>query len=807
LTGWWKPLKSSDRVISKNLPDKRLRLNFSGTVQGVGFRPHIFRVATSRKLSGFVCNLQNGVLVEIEGPENALTNFINEIKSSLPVAARIEEIKSKEIPVVRNPDAQQKKFTIIESLTSGPPQMSIGADTATCPACIKEMQDPTDRRCNYPFINCTDCGPRLTIVRDIPYDRQRTSMAEFPLCRKCKKEYDNPESRRFHAEATACPECGPQLSFFAPANHLLATGTEKPLNLTKKFLQQGKIIAIKGLGGFHLAVDAGNHEAVQLLRQRKQRDGKPFALMVRNLQAATTLAHINDQEKELLASPARPILLLRKKETGNLISPAVAKNLAVFGIMLPYTPLHHLLLHTIDSIALVMTSANLHSEPIVIDNREAQVKLAGIADYFLCHNRDIVIRLDDSIAFVSGQKTQVVRRSRGYVPQTLTLNIIKTEPVLALGGHLKSSLCLVQDKKALFSPHIGDLDNPQARNFFQENIALIEKIGVCKPDIIACDLHPDYYSSITAEKMTGKTIIRVQHHHAHIVSCMADNQLSGKVLGIALDGTGLGVDGKIWGGEFLCADSTDFIRAGQIAYFPLPGGEKALLEPWRCALSLLKLCDPENWLETARRLHCTPESFSDTQLDLLLKQTVNRPLTSSMGRLFDAVAAILGFSGEITYEGQAAIELEALTTKEPAEGYRKNLATPDILPWEIIKTNPPQSGAAHYQLNLLPMIAELTKRQLSQQPITLLARLFHDSIAAAVMFFADKLCREYDLDRIVLSGGCFQNRLLLESCLNRPETVAKIYYHHQAPTNDGGLALGQAIIAANQKQQFNTNGS
>jgi len=447
-------------VINRNLPDQRLRLNFSGTVQGVGFRPHIFRVATTLKLSGFVCNLPDGVLVEIEGPENALTNFINKVKSTLPVAARIEVIKSQEIPV-KNLDEQQQKFTIIESLTSGSPQMSIGADTATCPSCLKEMHNPNDRRYNYPFINCTDCGPRLTIVRDIPYDRQRTSMAEFPLCRKCRNEYENPESRRFHAEATACPECGPQLSFFAAENHLLATGTEKSLELTKKFLQQGKTVAIKGLGGFHLAVDAGNHNAVLTLRQRKQRDGKPFALMVRNLQAATTLAHINNREKELLSSPARPIVLLKKKETTNLISPAVAENLAVYGIMLPYTPLHHLLLHEAEAVALVMTSANLHSEPIVIDNREAQTKLADIADYFLCHNRDIIVRLDDSITFVSGQKTQVVRRSRGYVPQTLSLNITTTEPVLALGGHLKSCLCLVKDKKALLSPHIGDLDNPE----------------------------------------------------------------------------------------------------------------------------------------------------------------------------------------------------------------------------------------------------------------------------------------------------------------------------------------------------------
>lgn len=783
------------------MQNQRRRLNFSGTVQGVGFRPHIFRIATGLKLYGFICNLPNGVLVEIEGPENALARFIPDVKTTLPTTARIEEIISQEIPA-ENPSKSQKKFTIIESLTSGAQQMSIGADTATCPACLKEMRDPGDRRYGYPFINCTDCGPRLTIVKDLPYDRQRTAMAKFPLCRKCRQEYENPKSRRFHAEATACPDCGPQLSFFTAENQPLGTGTAESLTLTKKFLQQGKIIAIKGLGGFHLAVDAGNGNAVKTLRQRKLRDGKPFALMVKDLQTAAKLVHINEIEKKLLSSPARPIVLLKRKASGKSISSAVAENLSVLGIMLPYTPLHYLLLSELNLMGLVMTSANFNSEPIVIDNNEARTKLAGIADYFLCHDRDIIVRLDDSVTFVSNKETQIIRRSRGYVPQTLRLNI-ETEPILSLGGHLKNSLCLIKDKKALLSPHIGDLDNQQARNSFRENITLVEKIAVYHPQIIACDLHPNYYSSMAAEKMTGKTVIKVQHHHAHIVSCMADNQISGKVLGVALDGTGMGSDGNIWGGDFLCADETDFIRAGQLAYFPLPGGEKALHEPWRCALSLLKLCDPENWLKTAHEIKCIPETFSDGQLELLLKQTSNRPLTSSTGRFFDAVAAILGFSGRITYEGQAAIELESLATQNLPSDSEKELTKYPLLPWEIIKTGPPLLGAANYQLNLLPMITELTRLKLDRQPEPALARLFHDSVIAAVMTFADKLCREYKLDKIVLSGGCFQNRLLLEGCLNWPTTTAEIFSHKQVPTNDGGLALGQAIIAANQK--FATN--
>ena len=775
---------------------KRLRLNFNGTVQGVGFRPHIFRVATSLKLSGFVYNLPDGVLVEIEGPENALNNFITDLKSTLPPAARIDQLNKQEIPS-KTQIGTPGKFEILKSQTIGLQQLTIGPDSATCSACLTEMLDPGDRRFGYPFINCTDCGPRLTIINGLPYDRKRTSMAVFPLCQTCQAEYDDPERRRFHAEATACPGCGPKLTLCD--NHGLKMegleDSDKILKQVRKLLKKGKIIAIKGLGGFHLAVDASSHDAVKTLRQRKHRDSKPFALMVKDIETAETLTHINESEKKLLLSPSRPIVLLNKNEPHNSISQAVAAGLSVYGIMLPYTPLHHLLFAETNPIKLVMTSANLNAEPIAIDNREAQFKLAGIADYFLMHDRDIVVRLDDSVTFVTNHKPQIIRRSRGYVPQSIPLNS-KSDEILALGGHLKNCLCLIKGKEAIFSPHIGDLDTPNARDFFHENIALIEKIGLCHPKTIACDLHPDYYSSMVAAKMSKKKVIRVQHHHAHIVSCMADNQISGQVLGLALDGTGLGLDGKIWGGEFLCADQDNFTRLGQLAYFPLPGGEKALIEPWRCALGLMKLADEDGWLKKARQLKCTPKSFSDHELELLLTQTANRPLTSSLGRFFDAVAAILGFSGKTTYEGQAAIELETLATQNQGPEAAGKITDNYLLPWEIIGNSNKDPDTAHYQLNLLPMIENLTRLKIANHANSTLAKLFHSSIVAAIMTFANRLCQEYKLDKIVLSGGCFQNRLLLEGCKNWPDIAATIYCHQQVPTNDGGLALGQALIAA-----------
>jgi len=783
------------------LKNKRLRFYFTGVIQGVGFRPHIYRLATKLGLSGFVCNRPDGVLVEIEGKKEELDQFIEKVNSTLPTAAVVKNLTCIEISLDDAP-SDHLPFKILESPIAGPKELTIGADSATCPACLCEMNDPNDRRFGYPFINCTDCGPRLTIVNDLPYDRQRTAMAAFPLCQACQLEYQNPKSRRFHAEAIACPQCGPQLTLCNPQGEKIAQA--KALQSTRELLKDGKIVAIKGLGGFHLAVAAENHAAVMRLRNRKRRDGKPFAIMVKDMDYTEKLAHINKTERELLLSPARPVVLLEKKSAGLDLSPAIAQGLSHYGIMLPYTPLHHLLFCEEINV-LVMTSANLSDEPICIDNQEALRRLAEIADYFLLHDRDIIVRLDDSVAMVINHKTQLLRRSRGYIPQSITTNEQLPE-ILALGGHLKNSLCLTKEDKALCSPHIGDLETLKARDFFHENISLLKKIANCEPKIIACDLHPGYYSSSFAENLSGKTVIKVQHHHAHIVSCMTDNQISGPVLGLAMDGTGYGSDGHIWGGEFLYVDEKSFSRLAQILYFPMPGGEKAIREPWRIGLSLLREADPVNWLKKARKLKLAPPYFSDEELTQILNQTLNRPLTSSLGRFFDGVAAILGFSHETVYEGQAAIELEAMAIK-----YRNsdNPSTLDLLPFIITKERRPEN-INYYQLNLLPMIEKLAELSLNGDPCNALAALFHTSLCNALMTTAESLSTLHNLDRVVLSGGCFQNRLLLAGCQQWPENHQKtknsnpdkqamtIYTHHQVPTNDGGLALGQALIAAHQ---------
>ncbi len=781
---------------------KRLRLHFTGTVQGVGFRPHIYHLATEMKLSGFVLNRPDGVLVEIEGPAEKLDRFVYKIKATLPPAAAIKTLARTEISPVNNCQ-DNLPFIIRESPTAGRREFTIGVDNATCSACLAELNDPADRRFAYPFINCTACGPRLTIVNDLPYDRQRTAMAVFPLCQACLAEYNDPASRRFHAEATACPQCGPRLYLCDSRGKKIVDS--EALELTRKLLAEGKIIAIKGLGGFHLAVAAADHSAVMRLRQRKNRDAKPLALMVKDLEAAAELVKLNPAEEKLLQTPARPIVLLEKKSSNCKLSSAVAGGLQHYGIMLPYTPLHHLLFAA-GLGPLVLTSANLSDEPICIDNQEALSRLNGIADYFLLHNRDIVVRLDDSVAMVVNKRPQLLRRSRGYVPQSIAL--AKPLPaVLALGGHLKNSLCLIKNDKAWCSPHIGDLETPKARDFFQENIALLQKIGDCQPKIIACDLHPGYYSSRFAANFKGKTVIRVQHHHAHIVSAMVDNRILGPVLGLALDGTGYGSDGHIWGGEFLRVDESGFTRLGQIRYFPLPGGEKAIREPWRIGLSLLREADPKEWLEKARRLKLAPSAFSDAELERLLAQTLNRPLTSSMGRFFDGVAAILGFSQTAAYEAQAAIELEALAIAagEISPSLR-------LLPFSIENEAGPE-GLDYLELNLLPMITELVQLILNNHQRGDLAALFHYSLIYALMSTAEKLCERHRLERVVLSGGCFQNRLLLAGCRNWPQKSAagqkinpdlpslKIFSHNQVPTNDGGLALGQALIAARQSRQ------
>jgi hydrogenase maturation protein HypF len=644
-----------------------------------------------------------------------------------------------------------------------------------CADCLKELFDPADRRFRYPFINCTNCGPRLTIINDIPYDRVHTSMACFPLCPKCRAEYENPANRRFHAEPNACPVCGPKLELRDAEGKIIPC--DDPLGKAIELISAGNVLAIKGLGGFHLCVDATSDEAVKKLRSRKYREEKPLAIMVRDIEQAMQIAEINDEEKALLSSVQRPIVLLKKKKN-TLISTFVAPSVPNLGIMLPYAPLHYLLLEN-RFLALIMTSANQVDEPICISNRESVARLKGIADYFLVHNRDILVRCDDSIAFVTGGKSQLMRRSRGYAPRPVLLK--EAYPaVLALGPQLKTTQCILKDNFAFLTPHIGDMETPQARDFFHESLALMKRITQSDPQIIACDYHPAYYSTQVAQELKEVRVVHVQHHHAHIVSCMAENQIDGDVIGLAMDGTGYGLDGNAWGGEFLIADATQFKRFGHLQYFVLPGGEKAIHEPWRIGVSLLRQAYGQAWPEIASRLKFAPDQTDFELLDKIMETRLNSPLSSGMGRLFDGVAAIMSLRRKVSFEGQAAMELEA-----------KAQLAGEVLPFDILR-NPDDS----YILDISAAIRAIVENIFSGKSVAEIASAFHATLTAAFAAISVEMRKLTGINRVALSGGCFQNRILLDGTVTGlKKKDFEVYYHSQVPANDGGVSLGQAIIA------------
>lgn len=751
---------------------KRVRYRFSGTVQGVGFRPFIYRMARLHALAGFVQNRPDGVLLEVEGPGPSIKAFLSDVHHHLPPLADVTDLAAEEVPV-----RSDEEFSIIASGTGGGADLHISPDIATCRECLREMSDPEDRRYRYPFINCTDCGPRLTIISGIPYDRVNTSMSCFPMCPECSREYGDPEDRRFHAEPNGCPVCGPRLEFLDEEGEPFRT--DDPMQSACEKLLEGAIVAVKGLGGFHLCVDACNDEAVKRLRLRKFREEKPLAVMVRDIQGATRFAKITDSEKALLESFRRPIVLLRKKDN-RLVSDWIAPGLANVGVMLPYTPVQHLLFEK-GFTALVMTSANQTDEPICIGNREALARLRGIADFYLVHNRDILVRCDDSVAMVVAGKTVLTRHSRGYVPKPLMLRKPCPE-ILALGPHMKTTVCVVKGAAAFLSPHIGDLETPQARDFLQESVNLIHEIAQCHPRRIACDLHPGYYTSQEARKMEGvDEIIPVQHHHAHVVSCMADNRITGRVIGLAMDGTGYGSDGSIWGGEFLAADEAGFQRLGHLSCFQLPGGESAIHEPWRIAVSLLREAFGDDWHDFARRLNVLPRERYHALMDTVMRNGVNCPLTSSLGRLFDGVAAVLGVRKKVTFEGQAAMEMEAIAREQGA----------DTLPFDI------KEEGECLLLDFSPAVRRIAELFLAGRSRESLAWAFHAFLAAAFREMADLIREKTGLSRAVLSGGCFQNRILLEGCLRELEHAGfDVFFHQRVPTNDGGISLGQAVCAA-----------
>jgi len=751
----------------------RCHIEVSGIVQGVGFRPYVYRLATGRQLRGTIRNTSAGVTIEVQGPAETVQDFVEHLPTEAPPLARITSFAVNEVPCNGDPD-----FRIVRSHEGEEVRTLISPDVAICPDCLREMFDPADRRYRYPFINCTNCGPRFTIVRDIPYDRPSTSMAAFPMCPACQAEYADPLNRRFHAQPNACWACGPRVELWNKSGRRIEC--RDPIAEAASGLHAGLVVAVKGLGGFHLAVDATNPAAVALLRQRKRRVEKPFAVMVPDVRAAKEFCELDAASQAALESMQRPIVLLPKR-TPSMIPDQVAPFNRYLGIFLPYTPLHYLLLAEGGFKALVMTSGNLSEEPIAIDNHEAVMRLRSLADYFLVHNRDILLRCDDSVVRVARGVTRQLRRSRGFVPVPVFLK--NEQPsVLAVGGELKNTVCLTKGKHAFLSQHIGDLENVESYSFFHEAVRHLERILEIRPEIIAYDLHPNYFSTKWALQQSGVPLVGVQHHHAHVASCMAENHLEGRVIGFALDGTGYGTDGHIWGGEVLVAGYEDFERVAHFEYVPLPGGEAAIREPWRMAVSYLAHHFGREFLGLAIPF---VRQLDLAKTELLLRMTehkVNSPLTSSCGRLFDGVAALMGIRQKINYEAQAAIELEmTISASEDETAYPLELV-PEGDRW-IIGTRP-----------LFEALLDDLGRNL---PVAAISRRFHNGLVGGFVQLATLLRKKTALHRVCLSGGTFHNVYLsqrLEAGLS--EAGFEVFTQKEVPSGDGGLSLGQALVAA-----------
>ncbi len=758
-----------------------LSLHVSGVVQGVGFRPFVYGLARRYDLAGWVRNSSSGVDIALDGPAAALAAFSHALTAELPPLARIDRLDTAERP----PDGFTR-FDILESRPEPGAFQPISPDVAVCPDCLRELFDPADRRYRYPFINCTNCGPRYTIIRDIPYDRPLTTMAGFPLCATCAAEYGDPLDRRFHAQPVACPVCGPHL-WLESAGADNGPREEAALQAARRLLQEGRIVAIKGLGGFHLACDATDPAVVADLRRRKLRVDKPFAVMLPDVAAARRHCFVTPAEEKLLGSTARPIVLLARRPDSS-IAHEVAPGQNHVGVMLPYTPLHHLLLEQTDGFpaALVMTSGNLSEEPIAYRNDEARERLAGLADALLLHDRDIHTRCDDSVLRVldrpGGAMPLPLRRSRGYAPFPVRLPWA-SPPLLATGGELKNTFCLVRDDYAFLSHHIGDMENYETLCSFESGVDHMARLFRVQPEGIACDLHPDYMASRYARERAareGLPLVEVQHHHAHIAAGMAEHGLSGErpVIGVAFDGTGYGDDGAIWGGEFLIADYAGYERAAHLRYAPLPGGDRAVREPWRVALAHLAAAGLPWDDDLPPVAHA--RALGDERLGALRGQIdrgVNAPLTSSMGRLFDAAAALAGVRQTVNYEAQAAIEFEAMVDSTE-DGYH-------------------ELGYAKGIIDLAPAWAAFLADRRAGIATGRIAARFHNGVARMVRDVCADLRDSHGLNEVVLSGGVWQNVTLLRRALELLAAAGfTVYTHRLVPANDGGLALGQAAVAA-----------
>jgi hydrogenase maturation protein HypF len=748
----------------------RVRAKVVGRVQGVGFRPTVYRYATHLGLCGFVCNGPHGVTLEVEGDDSKVGAFFDCLTQEPPRQAVIADIKTEVLDT-----KGYRNFEVIESEQQGQAAVHISPDLATCDDCLKDILDARNRRCGYSFTNCTNCGPRFTIIRDVPYDRKRTSMAQFEMCEPCEHEYRNPHDRRFHAQPNACEHCGPRLQLRVADG---TTSDDADLAKTKELLRRGRIVAIKGVGGYHLACDATSTESVARLRRRKHRPHKSLAVMFRDIAAVKELCAVNEAEEAELLSAARPIVLVARKLTETRLARGISPDTNTIGAFLPYAPLHHLLLQDFD--ALVMTSGNFTDEPIISDEAELPTLLGSIADAALAHNRSIVHKCDDSVLRVVNGQRQFSRRARGYVPNPIRIAASGTPHLLAVGGELKNTFCLVRDGNAFLSQHIGDLKDYKTYRHFSDEIESWKQLMRIEPRAITHDLHPGYLSTRFATLAPIPHKIGVQHHHAHIASVMAEHDLHDPMIGVAFDGTGYGTDDTIWGGEFMVADRGDFERVAHFKAYRLPGGDKGVEEPWRMAMSVLAA---EGLDEAAMRKF---PAHKWRLVQKMVKTGFNSPLTSSAGRLFDAVAAILGLCDVTSYEAQAAIRLESIADPRVTDRY----------PFAV------QTGDRPWVLDFGPTIRAILDERRQGVAAGEISAKFHNTMATSVLDTCRFLRGQRDLNVVALSGGVFQNELLLRRTV---EALQSRHFHvftnTAVPLNDGGLALGQAAVAAERMKR------
>jgi len=766
------------------------RLHIAGVVQGVGFRPFVHRLAVRNDLSGWVRNESGEVYIEIEGSAAGVTEFIERLRSEAPVLARIDRLEVEDVP-----PRGATGFRVLESLaTEG--RLPVSPDVATCDACRTELFDPSDRRYRYPFITCTDCGPRYTVIEAMPYDRVRTSMKVFPQCPACRREYTDPTDRRFHSETNSCPECGPRLWLTDPEGAPLGAGVD-PIETVARMLADGRVVAIRGLGGYHLACDATDETAVRRLRSRKARDEKPLAVMVLDAECAAGIGHLGPVERQALTGSERPIVLLRARADSRL-APSVSPGLDTIGVMLAYTPLHLLLIERVGG-PLVMTSGNRSELPICTANADALDRLSGVADAFLMHDRDIVARYDDSVVRVMAGAPVFIRRARGYAPLPVPLPVASPEPLLAVGPHLKNTFTLVAEDTGFVSQHVGDLENAETLDHYREALLRFRALFRIEPRVVARDLHPGYLSSRIAEEMGLPTVIDVQHHHAHIAAVSGEHGVEEPVVGVAYDGTGYGDDGLTWGAEILLADLRGYRRLARLRYAPMPGGDLAARRPWRAAAGYASL-EPR----LADAFQSAFEGVSPQERRIVgaqIERRVNAPLASSMGRLFDAASAILGIRSVASYEGQAAMELEALASRHLAPGgatsavgtvKRGGTRRPARMEMPVQRT-----AGEPAVLDPVPMLAELGRRAAAGEDAGRLAAAFHHAIAEATLALVSELCEEHAVSRVALGGGVFQNSLLFAIVKQGlVERGFDVLFPERLGPNDGSISFGQAVVAA-----------